>query len=285
MGVRGWGHGVPPSEQLLWDLLPPGRLQLYFAGDVGQNPCRPSRALGDATPKHTDATHPGIPAHAQQPGRSRVIWLPGDLARSGCRDQVGSAAASRLAPGPPSRAARHRGRRGHTAPEGRDCRVCAAGARSRCHPVPRPEGTSGVAIVILAPRAAPGMTLSSPLSLLCGLTALQVRRCAVLFSFSRDFSGFLGPVFSGCHTFEKLAVSFFRFYSLRFTFIKVYLAYSIVESEASHRPSEEWFDICPSQMCSWRHALPHYFRFKTLSEPFALNSPSGIPVMHLLHLL
>lgn len=208
------------------------------------------------------------------PGRSRAIWLPGSDWFRG-----------RLAPGPPSGAAHHRGRRGHTAPEGRDCRVCAAGARSRCRPVPRPEGTSGVAIVILAPRAAPGTTLSSPLSLLCGLTALQVRRCAVLFSFSRDFSGFLGPVFSGCHTFEKLAVSFFRFYSLCFTFIKVYLAYSIVETEASGRPSEWWFDVCPSQMCSWRHALPHYCRFKTLSEPFALNSPSGIPVMHLLHLL
>lgn len=244
------------------------------------------------TGARTLADHPG-PLEMPRPSTQMPLILefprmpsnPGDLARSGCRDQVGSAAASRLAPGPPSRTAHHRGRRGHTAPEGRDCRVCAAGARSRCRPVPRPEGTSGVAIVILAPRPAPGTTLSSPLSLLCGLTALQVRRCAVLFSFSRDFSGFLGPVFSGCHTFEKLAVSFFRFYSLRFTFIKVYLAYSIVETEASRRPSEWWFDVCPSQMCSWRHALPHYCRFKTLSEPFALNSPSGIPVMHLLHLL
>lgn len=69
---------------------------------MGQNPCRPSRALGDPAPKHTDATHPGIPAYAQQPGRSHAIWLPGDLAQSGCREiSRDLAARTRLVPRPP----------------------------------------------------------------------------------------------------------------------------------------------------------------------------------------
>lgn len=218
-GGQGLGPWGSPSEQLPWGLLLPGRLQLCLAGGVGQNPCGPARALGDPAPRHADAAHPGIPARARQPGRSRAIWLPG---AGWFRGRLAPRASRRLAPRaslPPALPAA-----GATGAAGRPRGATTASALlepalavARGEPalaVARSRGLRGLP-ASPSPSWPRGPRLARPPPRRCRLFAAWLRsRCGALrscFPFFRDFSGFLGSVFSG-HTFWKvLSVLFIDF--------------------------------------------------------------------------